>query len=360
MMLNRRVAVSILVLHITLLPSSSALAQGRSNTQHGMPSEMQPNSSSLAPDPMNPGFGSGQIRGTVRTTDGRTLPDAMIEARDYERGTLQMSAHSDATGTFTLSNLPVGKYEITAHSGVDQASERVEVRNIGDTTVELRLSGKASAAGSNESSISFAQYKVPAKARSLYEKASQLMVRGKTDQALEKANAAIANFPKFSEALTLRGIIQERAGKTEAAISDYRTAIQSDPNYALAYITLASALNSTGHFAESVEYLDHADRIAPNKWQTSYEYARASLGKFDFKAALRSIDRASELRGGPEKESPEMHLVRGYALIGLSNLSKARDEIQAFLTREPNGRNADAAREVLSKIREENKISANR
>jgi tetratricopeptide (TPR) repeat protein len=265
-------------------------------------------------------------------------------------GTLITSVHSAADGSFNLSNLPTGRYEVTASSGVEQARERVEVGRIGETTVDLLLSNKTPTGNTSDSSISFAQYKVPAKARSLYEKAVQFMARDKFDEALEKVNASLDIFPKFAEALTLHGVIQERAGKSEAAIADYRLAIQSDPKYPLPYITMASVLNSTGRFAESLSFLGQAEHIAPNMWQISYESARSSLGKDDFAAALRSIDRASELHGGTLKETAEMHLVRGYALIGLSNVQKAKDEVQAFLTREPKGHVADDAREVLRRL----------
>jgi tetratricopeptide (TPR) repeat protein len=206
--------------------------------------------------------------------------------------------------------------------------------------------------------VSFAQYQVPAKARSLFEKASDLMEKGKTAQALEKVNAALASFPKFAEALTLRGVLEERTNKVEAAIEDYRLAIQADPHYPLAYITMASALNSAGRFDESLPFLTEVERFAPNLWQASYESARCSLGRNDYKGALRSVDRAAELRGNAKGDMPELHLVRGYALIGLSDNSKASTEIQAFLASRPTGRNAEMAKAMLSKLQESTAVGS--
>ena len=42
----------------------------------------------------------------------------------------------------------------------------------------------------------------PAKARGLYEKKTEKMLHGKLDESRNKANAALAIYPKFPEALT--------------------------------------------------------------------------------------------------------------------------------------------------------------
>jgi tetratricopeptide (TPR) repeat protein len=278
----------------------------------------------------------------------------MVAAHDVAHGTVSVSVRTEPNGTFVFPGLPTGSYEVTASVGVDQTSERVEVSDVGDSSIDFRLPNKvAGAPGSaNGSSVSFAQYQVPAKARSLFEKASDLMEKGKTNQALEKVNAALTNFPKFAEALTLRGVLEERTDRVEAAIEDYRLAIQADPHYPLAYVTMASVLNSAGRFNEALPFLTEVERLAPNLWQAAYESARCSLGRNDFQGALRSVDRAAQLRGSAKGDRPELHLVRGYALLGLSDNSKASAEIQAFLASHPTGRNAEMAKAILDKLQE--------
>ena len=347
----RRVAASVPILLVTLLLIPSALAQGRSNVPYGKSNAAD---SSFASDSFDSPASNGRIHGTVHTVDGHPVSDATVAAHDIAHGTVFVSVRTETNGNFAFPSLPPGSYEVTASVGVDQTSERVDVNGVGDTSVDFRLPNKVVGGppSANGSSVSYAQYQVPAKARSLFEKAFDLMEKGKTEQALEKVNAALAIFPKFAEALTLRGVLEERTNKVDAAIEDYRLAIQADSHYPLAYITMASLLNSAGRFNESLPFLTQVERIAPNLWQASYEAARCSLGRNDFAGALRSIDRAAQLRGNGKGDLPEMHLVRGYALLGLSDNSKASAEIETFLASHPTGRNAEMAKAILSKLQE--------
>ena len=354
----RRVAasLSVAVPLAMLLLIQTALAQSHSNAPFGK----SPNSP-FGSDGFDNQSRNGRIHGTVQTFDGHPVSNATVSAHDVSRGTVSMSVHTETNGSYAFPNLPPGSYEVTASVGVDQTTERVDVSDVGDPTVDFRLPNKSAGApgNANSSSVSFAQYKVPAKARSLFEKASELMEKGKTAQALEKVNAALANFPKFAEALTLRGVLKERTGTAEAAMEDYRLALDADPHYPLPYITMASLLNSAGRFSKSLTFLNQVERIAPDLWQAAYESARCSLGRNDFAGALRSIDRAAQLRGTAKGDLPEMHLVRGYALLGLSEEAKASAEIQAFLASHPTGRNAEMAKAILSKL-QESAVSADR
>jgi Flp pilus assembly protein TadD len=350
-MSNRRVAASLPVLFATLLLIQSALAQGHSNGQYGRaPSANSPFAGDGFDNPSN----MGRIHGTVHTFDGHPVSNATVAAHDVAHGTVSVSVRTEPNGTFVFPGLPPGSYEVTASVGADQTSERADIKDVGDTSIDFRLPNKVAGAraSANGSSVSFAQYQVPAKARSLFEKASELMERGKIAQALEKVNAALTNFPKFAEALTLRGVLEERMDKMEAAIEDYGLAIQADPHFPLAYVTMASVLNSAGRFNEALPFLTEVERFAPNLWQASYESARCSLGRNDFEGALRSVDRAAQLRGSAKGDRPELHLVRGYALLGLSENSKASAEIQTFLASHPTGHNAEMAKTVLSKLQE--------
>lgn len=346
-MSNRILAAFLLVLLIMSLPIPSALAQGRRNRADSI---TPPDSTDPFNGPNGNGFGIAQISGTVRTYDGRSVNDANVVARNVERPSVFTTARTDSSGRYVLRNLQPGNYEVTVSTGLEQASQRVDVGR-GDSDLDFRLSNRtATSNGPGGSTVSLSQISVPPKARSLLEKATQLMVRGKLDQSLEKVNAALTIYPKFAEALTLRGIINERTGKASEALNDYRQAIQHDANYALAYLAQASLLNSMGQFKESGPILERFDQLAPNHWQTAFEMARSCLGRGDLQAAMSNVTRASQLHGGAQKDLPEMHLLRGYILIGLSDLSKAAEEMQAFLAREPNGPAADAARQVLAKM----------
>ncbi len=344
-MLYRFTAASLLLFFASLFPATAA-AQSRPVSKEGTPE--------FSSDASATGVGFGSITGSVRTFDGHGIGNANVEVRSIGRGGRFYTARSDSSGSFALYNIPPGDYEVTASAGVDEAHERVQVSSFADnTSVDLRMrgtnDGKAVAAGGP--SVSLSEMRVPAKARSLYEKAARSMSRGKLDDALSKVNAALAIFPEFPEALSLRGALEANAGKQNEAIADLQNALQLDPNYALAFLTLASIYNSSGRFADALIVLGEAERVAPNAWQTYYELARAQTGTGKFADALRNAERASELQGGPQKELPELHLVRANAFIGLGELPRARQELETFLAHQPNGHLADEARAVLDQLR---------
>ncbi len=307
--------------------------------------------------PFGDTMGVGRISGTVRTLDGHPVADANVEVRDVERGSRSVSGRTDSQGSFSISNVAPGSYEVTVSMGVDEAHERVQVTSVGDSTVNLRLPRKdAGEPGGKGSTVSFSQVSIPPKARSLYEKASELLLHNKAEEARKKVDAALALYPKFAEALTLRGILQDSTGRRKEAIEDMQQAISFDPNYAVAYLALASLFNSSGRFQDAAPVLGQVERLAPNSWQTYFELARTNIGIGEFAKAIRNIDHVSVLQG---KDRPEFHLVRGYAFLGLTEMPNAAHELEAFLASKPVGTVAEHARHVLDELRA-NTITASR
>jgi hypothetical protein len=339
------------------LPAPSLQAQGRSSPLQRDPYAM--NQNSPFPDDPAAEMSPNRVSGTVHTFNGSAVAGSTVHVRSIDRAGLSLMVTTDPKGNFAL-NLPPGNYEILATDGASQSSEQIQVRNSGDPELDIRLPNKASTATGDPraASISVAQMNLPAKARAEFEKAQHLMTKGNPQEAMKKANHALEIAPRFAEARTLRGILYARSGQRAQAEADYRQAIKDDSKFAFAYIALGSLLNSTGHFAEAMLVLAEADHLAPNFWQTSFELGRTNLGKRDFHAALAAVDRATELIGGPAKEPAPFHLLRGFALLGLNELARARDEIQSFLARESTGRVADNARKVLQKM--DQPVAANR
>src|SRR5215467_6601231 len=55
----------------------------------------------------------GTITGTVSDATGAVIPGTSIEARNIQTGTTHQAGSSE-TGNFTIGQLPVGTYELTA------------------------------------------------------------------------------------------------------------------------------------------------------------------------------------------------------------------------------------------------------
>ena len=69
--------------------------------------------------------------------------------------------------------------------------------------------------------------------------ANELLAEGKIDEAIALAQAAIQEYSNNANAYRLQGIVHDRAGNLEEAISGYWKAIELDPAFSRAYAGLA-------------------------------------------------------------------------------------------------------------------------
>jgi Flp pilus assembly protein TadD len=347
----RLVAAVLSLTFATLLPASA-----QSPSSASRPASPAYGNGGLDPafQPLDTGPGTSRVQGSVRTFDGHPIADANITVRDNAHAGRFFGGVTDAAGNFVLFNIPPGDYEVVATHGTDQASEDIQVRSGSiENSLDLRMQTsptQSKTIGPAGSTVSLAEMAVPEKARSLLMKATDAYSKGKNDEARSKVDAALAVCPRYAQALTLRGLLKVDAGNREEAIADFTEAIQNDPKYPTAYLALASSYNSIGRFDDSLPLLDEVEKLAPNAWQTYFEMSRAEVGKKNYRAALANLDHASKLEGGPEKEVPESHLVRAYALIGLAEIPRAVAEFHAYLNKVPTGHLADKTRKLLDQL----------
>ncbi len=288
---------------------------------------------------------SGSVSGTVVGAQREVAAGVRVELQDiYTRATVA-SAYTRQDGTFELYNIPSGHYQIVAQSGVLQAMDSVSV-GFGQVTVALRFENAAPGYG-DRNSVTVAEMMVPKKARSLYLKARDAYARGKLDDAEKLVDRALNLYPNFAEALTLRGLIQMRSNQIDQAREAFEQAIQADPNYSMAYLALASVYNAQAKYDDALRTLEHETTISPTAWQGYYEMARASIGKGLYGKALQLAEKAGQMGGDG---IAALHLVKASAMIPLKLYGRAKQELQAYLQREPSGRQAEQVRTVLARL----------
>jgi uncharacterized surface anchored protein len=102
--------------------------------------------------------------------DGSPLHDIRIEVHSLATGAILQVSNSGLNGTFMVSNLRPGNYEVVAVDGLSETRQVVSLQSE-SATVSLRLS-KASSAP-KRGTISVASLKIPEKAQRLIEKSAQ-------------------------------------------------------------------------------------------------------------------------------------------------------------------------------------------
>ena len=188
--------------------------------------------------------GSSIVTGSVYSRDGTSLGGVRVEIRVPTNGTVVASTYSQPNGAFTLYNVPAGSYQLVAQDGGAKSSQLISTYSAVNS-IDLTLDGGNENAG-RDGTVSVAQLKVPQKARDRCSKGQEEFAKGRYEQAQKAVNEAIAIFPRYAEAITLRGLLALQKGNSAHAMSDFQEAISYDPSYGLAYTALSSIYNNEG------------------------------------------------------------------------------------------------------------------
>src|SRR5262249_51820320 len=156
--------------------------------------------------------------------------------------------------------------------------------------------------------------KIPEKARAALRKAHEALEKQRFDEAERHLAQALEIAPYFAEALTMRGLIQLDKGNDQAARDDFDAAIKADGSFALAYFTMGALMNRVREFDNAVRVLERGLAVSPNSWQGYFEIAKAQIGRAEYEAAMRSLDRATTFSKG---QYAPIHLLKGHTLLAL-------------------------------------------
>jgi tetratricopeptide (TPR) repeat protein len=110
---------------------------------------------------------------------------------------------------------------------------------------------------------------------------------GKEDLAISEYKTSLEHNPDFAPSRNNLANIYAQLGKTDLAIEEYQKAIHSDPSYEKTYYNLAVLYHRRGDLDQAVKYYSEAIRVDPH-----YELAHLNLGKAY--SAKRLAEKAKE------------------------------------------------------------------
>jgi len=133
----------------------------------------------------------------------------------------------------------------------------------------------------------------------------------------------------------------------DQAGADLEKAIRCDSNYPLAYFVLGAVYNSTLRFDDAIRVLERGITLSPASWQGYFESGKAYLGKGDYQASLRQLNKAQQW--GPNYA--QVHLIKAQALLDMKDYGNAATELEAYLAHDSQGPQAARARQILDRVR---------
>jgi tetratricopeptide (TPR) repeat protein len=253
------------------------------------------------------------------------------------------SVITGVNGAFEFDSVPVGDYEVVANKGITEARERLHCVQ-GFNNVTLRMNSPSQQQQQSDGdTVSVAALRVPDKARDLFHKAQAAFQKEKLDEAWKFTEKALAVAPTYSEALTMRGILQIAKGDAAGGAQDLQAAIKSDSNYPLAYFAMGALQNIEGHFTDAQQTLEQGLRVQPTSWQGYFELSKSMLGQSNYRNALKDIVKAESMG----VHYPPIYLVKAHALMGLKFYGEAATEFEHFLALDPGGPHSADARKSL-------------
>lgn len=306
---------------------------------------------------------NNMLRGKVRSTDGVTVNNAIVELR-YSGGGMVGQTVTRNDGDFAFSGLQTAEYEVVVNiAGYHQTVEIArfnqpsrmnfaEVLNI-EVLIRPKQENILVAPGTH-----FAQ-DVPKPARAAYEKAMGRLREGKSDEAIAAFQEAIANFKDYFDAHFALGKELFRTGKDAAALEALERARQINDRQDSVYYMFGLVMMKQGKFSIAEYAFKEASRLNANSVASHFYHADVLIelairetdqqqSAADLIAAEKELDRAWEIS---DKRLNAVYLQRARVHRKRGEKEAAARALEVYLKAEPDAKNGAAIRAEINKLR---------
>ncbi|HLG17010.1 MAG TPA: carboxypeptidase regulatory-like domain-containing protein [Blastocatellia bacterium] len=305
---------------------------------------------------------NNQLRGKVRSTNGTTVNNAIVELRLGGAMIAQTVTRND--GDFAFTNLSPGEYEVTVlMAGYDPGAEIARFEGgmregtMQVINLEVYISPKAELILAPPATT-FVQ-DVPKAARTAYEKGISKLRDGKSDEGVALLREAVAAFDDYFDAHLALGKELFRRGKDGDALEFLERARQINNREGAVYHMFGMVMLKQGKFGVAEYAFREACRLNENNAAPLFYHAVAlievavrtsdeSQRVVDLEEAERKLDRAWELSN---KRVTRVYLQRARIHESRGDNAAAARELESYLKAEPSAKNAPAIKEMISKLR---------
>jgi len=292
----------------------------------------------------------------VRTVSGQVIAEGeavipsgvtiVIETRDGKRSA---EIHPDAQGRFEILNLLRQTYVMTVSAEGFRTQELfLDLKDGSDEAVTLRIVMHHAPSTKAASPLpALTDLSAPKNARKLFQGAVHALQASRLDEAREKFQRAIAEYPCYARARTGLASIQVAARELDAAVANLQEAVRCDPGFPDACALLGKVLNNQKKFVESEEVLKQGLRLSPEAWPLYDQLATAHYNEGQYAKAQEEWLRVLALDPAPPAE---LHAKLAAVYVQGGARDKAYAEMQAYLRVEPTGRFASAFKAMMARL----------
>lgn len=310
---------------------------------------------------------SNTLRGKVRSTDGLTINNAIVELRIGGGGMISQTVTRN-DGDFAFTNLASGEYEvavtIAGYEPVVQmarfnAPDRMNFSEVVNIEVLIRPKRETilTAPGTN-----FVQ-DVPKAARAAYERAMARLREGKSDEGVAALREAIADFNDYFDAHFALGAELFREGKDSEALEAFERARQINDRQDAVYYMFGLVMMKEGKFAVAEYAFREATRLNAANALSHFYHAQSLIelavrgnderqNASDLGAADQELNRAWEMS---EKRMTAVYLQRARIHEKRGEKEAAARDLESYLKAVPEAKNGAIIRAAIARLRSQSK-----
>jgi len=308
---------------------------------------------------------SNTLRGKVRSTNGATVNNAIVELRIGGGGMLAQTVTRN-DGDFAFNGLATGEYEVAVTmAGYEPAVQLARFNQSGRmdfsevVNIEVLIKPRPDKNVLSAPGTNFVQ-EVPKPARLAYERAGARFREGKHEEAVLALREAIANFNDYFDAHFALGKELFREGKDGEALEELERARQINDRQDAVYYMFGLVMMKQGKFAVAEYAFREATRLNANSVLSHFYHGQALIElavrtdderqrNSDLSAAEKELDRAWE---GSEKRLPDVYLQRARIHERRGQKEAAAVDLENYLKAVPESKNGATIRAAIAKLRE--------
>lgn len=289
------------------------------------------------------GYGTAALDVSLKGTDGQPVRAAAVVTL------LKLSNEVYQQETAKAGHVRFGSIDATEYSiqvvaaGYETAVRKVETHNneVKSLTIELQ---KLSVEGAAEN---VAYRALAPKAQREIGKTLELLRSQKVADARGHLDAANRAAPNQAAVQYLYGVYEKQAGNLEQAKSYWTKAVELNPRYLPALLSLADAMLRENQSKEAVPYATRAVETEPTSWRAHAILANVYLREGSADDAEKEAERAMELGHG---QAEAVQLVLAVALAKKGEKERALALLQTYLKEHPSDNDAKKLQEDLQRI----------
>jgi Flp pilus assembly protein TadD len=188
---------------------------------------------------------------------------------------------------------------------------------------------------------------VPLRARKELDRANELLVQRDYSQAMRRLNQAISIYPAYAVAYNNLGVIYARIGDPVRSREALQKAISLNDHFALGYVNIGKMNIAAGDFPDAESTLVKASGLDPADPVPLMLLSYAEYMNRRFDEAIANTRKAHAMR----KPHSFAHRVAARVFEQERQGASAIAELEIFLSEEPTGPRADAARKELEIVK---------